>query len=367
MIKQAEEAGTSKEVIHGFRLSPQQKRTWLLQQSECALPERASCAVLIEGAINTETLRAAVEKVAGLHDILRTGFQSLPGMKMPLQVVSESSINWETDIDLSGLDEQQQEARIEALLREYTQASLHHEVLRLCCVSLSQERQVLLISLPALCADAQTLQYLVSEIGRCYASFSNDEEFMDEAVPYAVVSEWLNELLGSDEAEAGKDYWRAQDFSELPALRLPFEARASEARDFEPRILSLSVHPERTAVIESLCGQYGTTPYALLLACWNILLVRLSGQTEIVIGAAFDGRADEELKGLLGPLTKYLPIHSHTHSEIKFREILEQAQASIDEAGKWQECFTWEQNGTPSGSDTRLDFFPIAFDYQEWA
>jgi amino acid adenylation domain-containing protein len=371
MKKQAEEAEASKEMIQGFRLSPQQKRTWLLQQSERALPERASCAVLIEGAVNNAALRAALDKVVGQHEILRTDFQSLPGMKMALQVVSRSSIKWETAIDLSGLDEQQQAARIEALLQEHVQASpLHQEALRLCCVSLSQERQVLVISLPALCADAQTLQYLVNEIGRCYASSLINETLQDEqdeAVPYAVVSEWLNELLGSDEAEAGKDYWRAQNISESPALRLPFEARASGALGFEPRLFSLSVHPERVAVIESLCEKYGATPYALLLACWNVLLFRLGGQSDIVVGAAFDGRADEELKGLLGPLTKYLPVHSQLHGDVKFREILEQAQASVDEATKWQECFTWEQNGTPAGSDAHLNFFPIAFDYQRWA
>ncbi len=361
MENQVEEANRINEAVNGFGLSPQQKRVWLLQQANEAFPNRVWCAVSIEGPLDSARLHAAVEQVVSNQEILRTTFHSLPGMRTPLQLVSESSIYWETDLDLSRLNGPEQKARLEALLRKHGRETFHQEVLQLCRVVLSSDLQVLLISLPALCADARTLQNLVREIARCYAG----EDFSDEPVQYAVVSEWLNELLESDEAAAGREFWRAHDPRAWPALILPFEKKAAEANGFEIGIFP-GIHHERTAEIESLCQEYGATLEAFLLACWQVLLFRLTRQPNIVVETAFDGRADDELKEVFGLLTKYLPIHSRLEQQMTFVNVLEQAQASLDEARKWQECFIWEHSNTPSGSGDSLSLFPIAFEYQEW-
>ena len=362
MKNQVEEAGHSKEVVSGFRLSPQQRRVWLLQQSNHAFPDRVSCVVAIEGPLDTARLRAAVKKVVSRHEILRTNHHSQPGMKIPLQLVSEASIYWEPDLDLSGLEGPQQ-ARLEVLLCKHGSRTLRQEILQLCCVELSSHMKVLLISLPLLCADAKTLQNLVSEIGRSY----NSEEFSDEPVQYAVVSEWLNELLESGEAEAGKEYWRGHDHSAWPGLILPFEKKASEAHEFEVGLFSCPIHHERAAQIKLLCKRYRTTPDAFLLACWQVFLFRMSGQPNVVVETAFDGRADEELKELLGPLTKYLPMHSRLRQQMNFVKVLEEAQAATEEARKWHECFNWEHSNTLSGAGNSLSPFPVAFDYEECA
>jgi hypothetical protein len=70
--------------IQGFRLSPQQRHLWLLQRCQDTLPYRAQCAALIEGNLHIARLRAAIGRVAGRHEILRTTFRCLPGMLVPL-------------------------------------------------------------------------------------------------------------------------------------------------------------------------------------------------------------------------------------------------------------------------------------------
>ena len=64
-----------KEIVQGFRLSPQQRHLWLLQQGEQCSPYRAQCAVLIEGALNVAIIKDALHKVVERHEILRTAFQ----------------------------------------------------------------------------------------------------------------------------------------------------------------------------------------------------------------------------------------------------------------------------------------------------
>src|SRR5688500_16303531 len=88
------------EVIQGFRLSPQQKRLWLLQGQGPAY--KAQAAIEIEGAVVTEALKRALSQVVMRNEILRTRFASLAGMKLPVQVVASSFHLDLRRIDLSG-------------------------------------------------------------------------------------------------------------------------------------------------------------------------------------------------------------------------------------------------------------------------
>ena len=76
----------SKEIIEGYRLSPQQKHLWLLRQSD----RSAMCAVRIDGELNVEGLRQAIRLVVDRVEILRTTFKFLPGMTIPVQVISDN-------------------------------------------------------------------------------------------------------------------------------------------------------------------------------------------------------------------------------------------------------------------------------------
>jgi hypothetical protein len=110
-----------KEIITGFRLSPQQKHLWLLQQVESKLPYRAQCAVEIQGNLNKEIFEAALENVWHSHEILRTTFRCLPGMDIPLQVISDRSIPSISQYSLSELTPPEQEAKIEEIFEEISQ------------------------------------------------------------------------------------------------------------------------------------------------------------------------------------------------------------------------------------------------------
>src|SRR5215213_1049242 len=119
-----------KEVIEGFRLSPQQKRVWRLQQAEANSPYRVNCAIQIDGPLDDpQNLKRALESLFAQHDILHTAYRRLPGVDLPLQVVNAASPElWRDDLDLSGLDEAEQTQRLESLLREFAGAQFDFEL-----------------------------------------------------------------------------------------------------------------------------------------------------------------------------------------------------------------------------------------------
>jgi amino acid adenylation domain-containing protein len=353
-----------------IRISPQQKHLWLQQEDN----RQAYCsqiAINIAGNLNPDILKLALQNIIARQEILRTAFHSLPGMNIPLQSISTSSKLSLREYDWSGLTSQVQKAKIDTLFQDESLQDFNLEqasILHVALIKLSSNKHTLFISLPAFYADMATLNNLVREIGRSYTACLHGEELSDEVMQYADICEWLNELLESEDTETARKYWEEQDISSVLTLKLPFENKnvnPSSAIRFEPKSLSLEMNPDTVAKLEILQEKYNTSAETILLACWQVLLWRLSGQSDIVIGTACDGREYEELKEVLGLLTKYLPTHSHLEGNLKFSELLERVSESSRFAKKWQEYFDWEHIIAANDKFTSRAFFPFCFDFTE--
>ena len=96
--------------LEGFRLSPQQKHFWSLQPNSSAY--RAQCAILLEGKLQVEILKEAVQQVVNRHEILRTRFHLRPGIAIPMQVICDRSNPFWQTFNLSDLTFLQQQAKI---------------------------------------------------------------------------------------------------------------------------------------------------------------------------------------------------------------------------------------------------------------
>jgi len=151
----------------GFWLSPQQKRIWTLQQEGSAY--RSVCLALIEDALPVEKLERALRRLVARHEILRTAYVRQPGMKFPFQVVLESAEPSLDMVDLSGLPDSKQKEQFEELFRNEQVRSVGPEsepVLVAKLATCGSNHCALILSLPAMTADARSLQVLVREIGQ---------------------------------------------------------------------------------------------------------------------------------------------------------------------------------------------------------
>ena len=162
------------ETINGFRLSPQQKRLWLLQQENSTYV--AQTAILLEGDLNKEALKAALHQVVCRHEILRTSFRKISGIKMPIMVVEDSCIfSWQ-EISLSNCDTEA--VAIELTCQDEIRKPFNLEqapLLRASLLKLSGNKHILVITLPALCADSETLKNLFWGISEFYGDGSDKE------------------------------------------------------------------------------------------------------------------------------------------------------------------------------------------------
>lgn len=155
--------------VQGFRLSPQQKRLWALQQKFG--PAYAQGVLRITGVLDVARLQDAVDALVAMHESFRTVFCSEPGVKVPLQVIAEGSRpDWKV-VELQQAEDAT--ARRDELLKAHRRQAINWEqgpLVRCTLCRLSDREHWLLISLPVMCADARTLRNMVGEIATAYSA-----------------------------------------------------------------------------------------------------------------------------------------------------------------------------------------------------
>jgi amino acid adenylation domain-containing protein len=339
--------------IQWFRLSPQQRLLW--QQPG---PQRACCVVAIDGQLDRTALHTALQSIVERHELLRTTYQRVTGIKIPVQCITESvAFYWHT-IDLQAASQAAQEETIQTYLHSEIERVISEQepALRALFFVRSASSYMLLMSIPTLSADNETFTHLLREISGAYA---HTEE--EEVIQYLQFSEWQHDLLQSDEALEGQAYWLKERAAQRALLVLPGENSSSQqvATAQLPHVFTLQLSAELSTQIEEHIKQTSGDLSVFLLACWQTLLWRLTGVSDIVVSTTFNGRKHEELSQLPGACTTFLPIHSRFSSgTMRFVEIERRLALVVSEAKEWQEYFREESFAEHADTSATL---PIAF------
>ncbi|HEX8354800.1 MAG TPA: amino acid adenylation domain-containing protein, partial [Pyrinomonadaceae bacterium] len=349
------------ETLKGVRLSPQQRRVWLLQQENAVY--NAACALRLEGELRVERLREALRGVAERHQILRTNFRRRPGTRLPIQVVAEEGgVAWR-EFDWSDRDAPRRRDDVAAEFRAQLAAPAGLEdgrPFRATLLKCSPREHALILCLPALCADERTLDNLAREVAEAYGGAEADED----PVQYAQYAKWQNALAEDEDGAAGRDYWqkRLPPDSEPP---LPFERRPAAETAFRPASLSTAVDPQVAARLARIAVGQQTSTEALLLTCWGVLLWRHTGEPDVSVRAAFAGRGYEELETACGLFAKHIPVPARLKDGLPFHAALAETAESLAEAAEWQEFYTWELEAAAQESSAPPTARAFGFDYRQ--
>ena len=354
----------SNEKIEGYRLSPQQRRLWLLQKNSSAF--RAQGAVSLAGPFSRDLLDASLKQVVERHEILRTAFRFVPGMDVPLQVIRESAAFVLTEVDLGGHTEEEQLARLDAQWQIERERAFDYELgtpLHVCLLTLSAQRQTLLLTLPAMCADARAVRNVAHEIARFYVAAQAAED--GEVVQYADVSEWQNELLESDEAQTHQEFWRQQTGRGSATIKLPLEKHATGDRPYRPLMIARALDADLTQRSRAFADAHEMPHATVLLSCWQSLLRRLTGEAEVVVDTGFAARKYDGLDEAVGVFQKFLPVRCDFERALTFPEACKRVDQAVREADEWQEYFAGELTppGDSGGGSAVQTSAGIGFDY----
>ncbi|EAR21794.1 Amino acid adenylation [Nitrococcus mobilis Nb-231] len=276
--------------------------------------------------IEVDRLRMAVEQLCRRHEILRTTYQEIPGLKFPIQVISPAPLYSFQIIDASEEDEGWN------AFREIIDVA-SGPVLSLTLLRGVNGGTRVVVAVPLCNADETALEQFAVELRDICAGA---DQPASEILQYVDYSEWQNELLESDFGRQGEAFWRAALLDPvLLEQQLPLERRSKDVSQID-RIEASD--PEAGRAAGRIAANLGASTRSVLFSLWAAFLSKLLQQNQILVGFAADER-NPELAGTMGRFTHTLPVVCRIEPQLSLRENMQALQIKIDECLTWKDCF----------------------------
>jgi amino acid adenylation domain-containing protein len=289
-----------------FPLSYGQQGLWLFQQMS---PESGAYhlagAVRIAAAVDETALRAVLAEVLERHAVLRSTFLAVEGEPRQRVGTVEQALAGFRSEDAEGWSEA---ALADALAREAAQPFdlARGPVLRTVLYRLAPEASLLLLVVHHIAADFRSLAILLDEVAALLAARRDGRPALLPALALALPlsygehAERQRRELAGPAGAALQAYWEAELAGDLPRLQLPADNPRRGERTFRGGTVHTELAPALAERVRGLAQREGVTLYTALTAAFALLLLRLGGQSEVLVGAPVEGRTRPDLAGLIG-------------------------------------------------------------------
>jgi len=310
-------------------LSFAQERLWFLARLD---PDNTSynvpMPVRMRGQLEVAPLARALAEISRRHEALRTSFPDRGGQ--PVQHVAPHLPTELPVIDLRRLPRSRRDSEALALAAadSHRQFDLGRGPLwRHTLIHLANEEHVLLLTLNHIVSDGWSIGVLMREMEVLYGAFleGRPSPLQPLGIQYADFAVWQRGWLAGQILENQIAYWR-QHLADLPVLRLPLDRPRPQIQRFEGAVQSLHLPSESSRGLRSLARREGATLYMTLLAAFQVLLFRLTGQVDFAVGSPIANRNRAEVEELIGFFVNSLVMRSLLTSNLTFRQCLERVR-----------------------------------------
>ncbi|TWE07133.1 arthrofactin-type cyclic lipopeptide synthetase C [Pseudomonas sp. AG1028] len=314
-------------------LSAAQQRIWFMaQMGDANSAYNIPLGLCLNGELDSRALRLALERIVERHEALRSLFVEHDGeARVALTPASmRPDFCWQ---DLRGQDSQ---AVREVIRAEAAQAfDLQQELPirgRLLC--LAEDRHILLLTLHHIVADGWSLGVLTTELSALYQAFSQGQADPLPAlvVQYGDYALWQRQWLDAQSLNAQADYWQRTLDGAPMLLSLPTDRPRPERQDYSGATVALPLDAPLCAELRASAQRHGVTPFMLFMSAWAVLLARLSGQHEVVIGMPVANRRRAEIEGLIGLFVNTLAVRVDTSGAPDVATLLARVKNRVIEA-----------------------------------
>ncbi|MBO9881277.1 condensation domain-containing protein, partial [Xanthomonas sp. D-109] len=291
------------EAERDFPLSFAQQRLWFLAQMEgLSAAYNIPAAMELRGRLDPLALQRALDALVVRHESLRTCFMTIDGD--PIQRIASPDTPFPLAFDDLREVHDQADA-IAALLDGEASAPFNLSrapLVRGRLIRCGDERWVLSIVVHHIVSDGWSNTILIRELSALYAGFARGTPASLPALPirYVDYAVWQRRWLSNEALSEQAAYWREQLAGAPALLELPTDRQRPAVQAFAGDTVALEIDAQTTAELKSLSRRCGTTLYMTVLAAWAIVLARLSGQQDLVIGTPEANRSRLELEGLIG-------------------------------------------------------------------
>ncbi|HYC90093.1 MAG TPA: condensation domain-containing protein, partial [Thermoanaerobaculia bacterium] len=347
-------------------LSFNQERIWFLhrlQEGE-GVGYNVPMAVHLRGRLDAEALRRALELIVARHEVLRTRIVS--GEDGPCQEV---------------LPPAPVELPAEAISRQALDAELRREaafrfdleggpLIRFRLFRVGAGEHVLVINQHHLTNDGWSLALLARELETAYGALREGRmpALAEPALQFADFAEWERARVRGGRLEQLLAYWQ-EALAGASDVPMPTDSARPAVQQFAGRVHRFAIDRELAARVGELARTSGSTPYAILLTAFNVLLSRWSGATDVVVGTPVARRRHPALQTLFGFVANTVPLRTDLGGAPSFRELLARvARAAVEADAHGDAPFEAIVARVLRERDaSRTPLFQHAFVYQDFA
>jgi len=317
-------------------LSFAQQRLWFLDKYE---PNRSvynvPSALRLSGELDRGALKQSLNEIVRRHEVLRTKFPMVEGE--PLQVISPSLAVSLPMVDLTDRSESEREDEARRLAAEEARRPFdlsQGPLVRMMLLRLAENEHVLLLTMQHIVSDGWSMGVLHHELSVLYEAFSRGQPSSLPELPiqYADFAIWQREYLQGEVLERQLSYWKKQ-LEGIPAvLNLSADHPRPAVQSFRGRTQSIELSKGLTEGLKGLSRKEGVTLFMTLLAAFQTLLYRYTGQEDIVVGSPIANRNQTEIEGLIGFFVNTLVLRSDLSGNPTFGELLDRVRKTALEA-----------------------------------
>ena len=319
-------------------LSFAQQRLWFLDRFETdgTAAYNIPAAVRFEGTLDVDALQSSLQWMVERHESLRMAFPARDGK---IGVIVLPAADFEFPVrDLRSLSpaEQQLQQRIdEHATRSFDLARgplFRVEILQLAKedgqAEDGQAVHVLLINMHHIISDGWSIGVFVREWQEAYIAFAEGHRPTLAPLPvqYSDYAYWQRQWLQGENLERQSDYWREALFGIPELLELPTDYPRPAELNYQGNHYSQTLPADTTAAIKALSRAQGVTLFMTLLAAFDVLLSRYSGQDDICVGSPIANRTHTHTENLIGFFVNTLVLRTRLNPEQGFRALLEQVR-----------------------------------------
>ncbi|NMF63752.1 non-ribosomal peptide synthetase, partial [Brasilonema octagenarum] len=317
-------------------LSFAQTRLWFLDQFE---PNSAfyniPFALHIVGTLSVTALEQSLQEIIHRHEALRTNFITVDGQ--PTQIIQKQT-NWTVCVvELPHLPTSEQEIATQQLAKKQAIQPFdlaNQALVRATLVVLSETEHVLLLCMHHIVSDGWSMGVFIQELAALYKAYSQGQPSPLAPLPlqYTDFAIWQRQWLQGDVLQSQLNYWQ-QKLANAPALlSLPTDRPRPAVQTDNGAYQEFALSQKLTGELTQLSQQQGVTLFMTLLAAFDTLLYRYTGQEDILVGSPIANRDRSEIEGLIGFFVNTLVMRSNLAGNPSFSELLGRVRSMAMEA-----------------------------------
>ncbi|MEV1047013.1 amino acid adenylation domain-containing protein [Streptomyces sp. NPDC049916] len=314
-------------------LTVDQERIWLIHQFDPEDPAyNVYFASRLHGALDTGALQRAVDAFVQRHEGMRTTFEQ--DGHAPVQVIHPAMAVPLRHQDLRSVPGERREQEMTRLANEELRAPfdlVRGPLLRIALLRMADEEHVLVGTVDHLVWDRGSMGIFNAEIAELYTAFATGREpdLPPVAVHYADYSEWQPTWLEEEVARKHLPYWKKQLAGADLVLELPTDRPRPPLQTANGARYQFPLTPELTQAVRDLAKREDVTVNIALLAAWQLILHRLTGQQDIVVGTTSSTRSRPETEPMIGYFLTMLPLRTTVRPDMTVTELLQATRTTM--------------------------------------